>query len=68
MNNYTMFEQKNILTIIKYLFHISNILLIIFYLYPGSIFGYLIYGDLARQYQITEDILFISSNRFMVLG
>ena len=61
MNNYTMFEQKNILTIIKYLFHISNILLICFYLFPGSIFGCFIYNDCKTQPQLTSDFL-VSSN------
>ena len=70
MNNYTMFEQKNILTIIKYLFHISNILLIIFYLYPGSIFGCFIYKDCGVQPQLTGDFVgnSISSNHFYIFS
>ena len=70
MNNYTMFEQKNILTIIKYLFHISNILLIIFYLYPGSIFGCFIYNNCGIQPQLTGDFAgnSISSNHVYVFS
>ncbi len=33
----------------KYFFCISFIILIIIYLFPGSLIGYLLYGDLGRQ-------------------
>ena len=46
-------------------FHSANIILIIFYLYPGSIFGYVLYNNLSIQPQITRDFL-ISSNHFYV--
>ena len=55
MNNYTKFAQNKIIIITKYFFHISNILLIIFYLYPGSIFGCFIYNDCGIQPQLTGD-------------
>ena len=42
-------------------FHSANLILIIFYLYSGSIFGYLLYGDSSTQPQITRD--FIIPNR-----
>ena len=66
MNNYTKFAKNNITVITKYFFHTSNILLIIFYLYPGSIFGYLVYGNLNIQPQITNDIFSISSNHIYI--
>ena len=46
-------------------FHTANLILIIFYLYPGSIFGYLLYGDSSLQPQITRDFI-ISSNHLYV--
>ena len=46
-------------------FHTANLILIIFYLYPGSIFGYLLYGDNSIQPQITRDFI-ISSNHVYV--
>ena len=50
----------------KLFFHISNILFFIVYLYPGSIFGLLIYGNINKQPQLTKDFIFsfseISSN------
>ena len=46
-------------------FHITNIILIIFYLYPGSIFGHFLYGDSSFQPQLTRDFI-ISSNHLYV--
>ena len=46
-------------------FHSINLIFIIFYLYPGSIFGYLLYGDISIQPQITRDFI-ISSNHVYV--
>jgi VanZ family protein len=44
-------------------FHAVNLILIIFYLYPGSLLGLFLYNDSSIQAQITEDFL-ISSNHF----
>jgi len=44
-------------------FHVVNLILIIFYLYPGSLLGYFLYNDSSIQPQITRDFL-ISSNHF----
>jgi hypothetical protein len=55
---------------IKLIFHILNIIFIALYLYPGSILGYLIYGNFSKQPQITADLL-VSSNHvyaFLVLS
>ena len=49
----------------KIIFYLINVSLIIFYLFPGSILGWLIYGNLKTQPQITPDFL-ISSNHFYV--
>ena len=46
----------------KILFHILNIILIILYIYPGSILGYLIYRNFSKQPQLTSDFFGISSN------
>ena len=58
-------NNNKIASISKYLFHISNIILIIFYLYPGSIFGCFIYNDCKIQPQLTRDFL-VSSNHVYV--
>ena len=44
-------------------FHTINLILIIFYLYPGSLLGFFLYNDISIQPQITRDFL-ISSNHF----
>ena len=47
---------------IQLIFKLSNICLIILYLFPGSILGFLLYNDYNRQPQITGDFFYISSN------
>ncbi|RPG99177.1 MAG: hypothetical protein CBC78_003290 [Candidatus Pelagibacter sp. TMED118] len=49
---------------LKKLFHIFNFFLLILYLYPGSIIGYVLYNNLLKQPQLTNDFLSISSNHF----
>ncbi len=44
-------------------FHTINLILIIFYLYPGSLLGFFLYSDTSIQPQITRDLI-ISSNHF----
>ena len=41
-------------------FHSINITLIIFYLYPGSIFGCYLYNNCYVQPQITKNLIFFS--------
>ena len=60
---------KNKLSILG--FHSVNLILIIFYLYPGSIFGCYIYNNCRIQPQITPNLMissnyWISSNHFYV--
>ena len=49
----------------KIIFYTLNILLIIIYLYPGSLLGWIIYDNKSIQPQITPDFV-ISSNHFYV--
>ena len=63
--------MKKIFLLTKPTFHISNIGLILIYLYPGSIFGWMVYGDKQKQPQLTSDFLVFSSNHvyaFIVLS
>ena len=46
-------------------FHSTNLILIIFYLYPGSIVGYILFGDISIQPQFTRNFI-ISSNHLYV--
>ena len=52
-------------------FHLTNLILIIFYLYPGSIFGCYLYNNCYIQPKITPNFMissnyWISSNHFYV--
>ena len=57
--------MKKINSILIKSFHCVNLILIVFYLYPGSIFGYFMYNNSSIQPQITRDFL-ISSNHFYI--
>ena len=56
--------MKKLSNIFKVIFHISNIIVIFLYLFPGSILGLLFYGNLEKQPQLTDDFINISSNHF----
>ena len=47
----------------KFIFFILNFVLILLYLFPGSLLGLFIYNDLSSQPQITPDFI-ISTNHF----
>ena len=51
---------------LRILFHILTLLLIILSLYPGSILGFLLYGNFKYQPQLTKDFAYISSNHLYV--
>ena len=51
----------------KLIFHIANILLILFYFFPGSIIGCLLYNDCKIQPQLTPDFI-VSSNHVYVFA
>ena len=45
----------------KIIFYFANFILIILYIFPGSILGWLLYGDVGTQPQISPDFI-VSSN------
>ena len=51
--------------ILKNSFYFSNIIIIIFYLFPGSILGFFLYNDRFIQPQLTRDFI-VSSNHVYV--
>ena len=57
---------------LKLSFYFSNLVLFIFYLYPGSIFGCFLYNDCNTQPQLTRDFeldfIIISSNHVYVFA
>ena len=46
---------------LKKIFYLANVVLIILYLFPGSILGWILYRDAGLQPQITSDFI-VSSN------
>ena len=54
----------------KFFFYLCTFILIILYLFPGSILGWYLYNDVSLQPQITPDLI-ISSNHvyaFLILS
>ncbi|KRP04501.1 MAG: hypothetical protein ABS16_01715 [Pelagibacteraceae bacterium BACL20 MAG-120920-bin64] len=60
MNSFIM---KNKIFFLKLGFYSANFILIVFYLFPGSILGCFFYDNCFRQPHITPDFI-ISSNHF----
>ena len=56
--------MNQFLNIFKIVFHLFNVSLIFFYLFPGSILGWFFYDDLSKQPKLTNDFFYISSNHF----
>ena len=56
--------MRNIRKYLDLFFKISNFTIIFLYLYPGSILGWMLYGNLKSQPQLTGDFLSLSSNHF----
>ena len=57
--------MPNIFNKYKFIFYFCNLVLVIFYLYPGSIFGCFLYNDCKIQPQLTPDFI-ISSNHIYI--
>ena len=60
----------NIFTRYRFIFYFFNFVMIFLYLFPGSILGFYLYGDLKKQPKITPDFL-ISTNHlyaFLILS
>ena len=60
----------NIFSRYKFIFYSFNFVIIFLYLFPGSILGFFLYGDLKKQPQITPDF-WISTNHlyaFIILS
>ncbi len=63
--------KNNVLKLIKYLYYFSLIALFILYLFPGSLIGYLLYGDLGKQPNLVDNPIGTSINHlfcFMYLS
>jgi len=56
--------KNNVLKLIIYLYYFSLIALFILYLFPGSLTGYFLYGDLGKQPNIIDNPIGTSINHF----
>tara|TARA_Y100000590_G_scaffold308555_1_gene348347 strand:- start:130 stop:513 length:384 start_codon:yes stop_codon:yes gene_type:complete len=54
-----------VIQILKFIFHISVLFLIIISLYPGSLLGYLLYGDLGQQPNLVDNPFGTTINHFI---
>ena len=63
--------KNTIFEIIKYTYYLSLIALIILYLFPGSLIGFLLYGDIGKQPNLISNPIGTSINHlifFFYLG
>ena len=51
----------------KFIFYISNFILLVLYLFPGSLLGCFLYNDCQLQPQLTKDFL-VSTNHLYSFG
>jgi len=56
--------KNTLLNLFKYLYYLSLIILFILYLFPGSLMGYLLDGDLEKQPTLINTPLGTSINHF----
>ena len=57
----------NLFSKYKFIFYLSNFILLVLYLFPGSLLGCLLYNDCQLQPQITKDFL-VSTNHLYAFG
>jgi VanZ family protein len=51
----------------KFIFYLSNFILLVLYLFPGSLLGCYLYNDCQLQPQLTKDFL-VSTNHLYAFG
>ena len=51
----------------KFIFYLSNFILLVLYLFPGSLLGCFLYNDCQLQPQLTKDFL-VSTNHVYAFG
>ena len=51
----------------KFFFYLCNFILLVLYLFPGSLLGYFLYNDFQLQPQLTKDFL-VSTNHLYAFG
>ena len=57
--------KNNIFEVIKYTYYLSLIVLLILYLFPGSLIGFLLYSDLGKQPNLIPNPIGTSINHLI---
>ena len=57
--------KNTILKLLEYVYYFSLIILLILYLYPGSLVGYFLYGNLEQQPNLIPNSIGTSINHFI---
>ena len=57
--------KYNIFILFRYLYYLSLIILLILYLFPGSLIGYLLYGELGKQPNLISNPIGTSINHLI---
>ena len=57
--------KNNFFKLLEYLYYFSLTVLFILYLFPGSLFGYFLYGDLRQQPNIINNSIGTSINHLI---
>ncbi len=57
--------NNTLLNFINYLYYLSLIILFTLYLFPGSLLGYILYGDFRNQPQLIDNPIGTSINHFL---
>ncbi len=57
--------KNNVLKMFKYLYYLSLIALLFLYLFPGSLIGFFLYGDLGKQPNLVSNPIGTSINHLI---
>ena len=57
--------KNTIFKLLEYLYHFSLVSLFILYLFPGSLIGYFLYGNMAQQPDLIPNPIGISINHLI---
>ena len=57
--------KNNVLKMFKYLYYLSLIALLFLYLFPGSLIGFFLYGDLGKQLNLVSNPIGTSINHLI---
>ena len=57
--------KNTIYKVIKYTYYLSLIALLLLYLFPGSLFGFFLYGDLGKQPKLISNPIGTSINHLI---